>query len=258
MKKTVTSLLLTGLLSSSFIAMTPTISAQETGGQYVTYSVANGDTLYHIARVFGTSVGALMDDNGLIGTIIFPGQELIIPPTGKGYLVQDNSYVVQAGDTLYAIARATGTTVAALQAQNHLTHAYIYPGQVLQMPTAGPHNPVPTPPVNQGYFYTVQPGDTLYSIARHHGITVAAIKSINGLTSNLIFPGRQLNLDPHIDDGSMPTPPPSRQSQTHIVVAGDTLYSIAKKYGTTVYALQRDNQLSGTTIDIGQSLQIIQ
>lgn len=50
--------------------------------------------------------------------------------------------------------------------------------------------------------------------------------------------------------------PQSRSGSRHVVQKGDTLYSIAKKYNTSVEQLQRDNNLSGSNISIGQELQV--
>lgn len=93
--------------------------------------------------------------------------------------------------------------------------------------------PFPAPPPSatpqpQHVIHVVQQGDTLYSIARRYGTTVEAIKAANGLTSNTIFVGQRLI----IPTGSSSTS--NAQYTIHLVRAGDTLYSIAQQYGTTV------------------------
>jgi len=106
--------------------------------------------------------------------------------------------------------------------------------------------PTPAP---SGFYYTVLRGDTLYSIARRFGVTVQAIVQANGLLNpNLIFAGQSL----WIPGGSgSPT-----GAIIYVVQRGDTLYSIARRYGTTVYALMVANGLRGTTIYVGQRLVI--
>ena len=97
----------------------------------------------------------------------------------------------------------------------------------------------------------VAPGDTLYSIARRYGTTVDAIKRVNRLSSNIIYVGQVLQIG---GGGGAPTGPSG--GTVHTVVHGDTLYSIARRYGTSVDALQRANHLSGTNIYVGQRLSI--
>ena len=120
-----------------------------------TYAVQRGDTLLRIAARHGVSVSQLATLNGLYwNSWIYVGQRLAIPgrqaapavpnPPASGGQV----YVVRAGDTLFSIARAHGTTVSALSATNGLTTHTIYVGQRLTMPTGGvaPSRPPVSPP----------------------------------------------------------------------------------------------------------------
>lgn len=253
-KKAFKSLLLTTVLGSSMFAFNPVTSAQENNYPFDTYPVAKGDSLYRIAKTLGLTSQELLEFNGLNSTIIFPGQELAIPPMGDSFQ-EKGVYTVSKGDSLYTIAKRLKTTVTALKAKNNLTSNYIYPGQILYAPSPGEtKNPAP---VSGNFVYTVAPGDNLFHLARVHKTSVEAIKAINGLKGNLLFPGQKLIIDNQVDDGSMPTPPPARTTQTHTVIKGDTLYSIAKQYGTTVFAIQRDNSLDSTHLNIGQQLTIL-
>ncbi len=153
------------------------------------------------------------------------------------------TYVVQSGDTLYAIASRHGTTVDALKAANGLTSNVIWVGQTLQIGSSSPQTPT-------GAYHTVVRGDTLYSLARRYGTTVDAIMRANRLTSPNIYIGQRLTIS------SSPTPPVG--STTYTVVRGDTLYSIARRYGTTVDAMKALNNISGRFIYIGQLLRIPQ
>ena len=92
-------------------------------------------------------------------------------------------YVVRAGDTLWLLSQRYGTTVAELKRLNNLTSDELSIGQILRIPTGQ------TP----SYFeYTVRAGDTLWLLSKRYGTTVEAIKSLNGLTGNLLNIGQVL------------------------------------------------------------------
>ena len=91
--------------------------------------------------------------------------------------------------------------------------------------------------------YVVQSGDSLYSIARKFNTTVDELKSLNNLTSNLLQINQVLKIPSSSD---IPT--------TYTVVAGDNLYSIARKFNTTVDNLKTLNNLTSNLLNIGQKL----
>ncbi|MEH7387233.1 LysM peptidoglycan-binding domain-containing protein [Bacillus sp. JJ1521] len=99
--------------------------------------------------------------------------------------------------------------------------------------------------------YTVSAGDTLYSIAQRNGTTVEAIKLANHLSSDILQVGQTLT----IPSGVMAVPTETIEA-TYQVVSGDTLYSIAKRNGTTVDAIKIVNHLSSNLLNVGQTLTI--
>lgn len=79
--------------------------------------------------------------------------------------------------------------------------------------------------------YVVQPGDTLWNIARRFGVSVEEIMAANNLTTTEIRPGQQLQIVAVVE----PTPrPPGAPANVHVVQRGETLFSIARRYGITV------------------------
>ena len=95
------------------------------------YQVRPGDTLWALARRYGTTVGAIARLNALADpNLIYVGEELKLP--GRA---QERTYTVRAGDTLWGISRRYGTTVAELAGLNGIRNPdLIYPGQVLRLP----------------------------------------------------------------------------------------------------------------------------
>ncbi|WP_413217172.1 LysM peptidoglycan-binding domain-containing protein [Thermus oshimai] len=101
----------------------------------LTHVVAPGETLFSIARRYGTTVEELQRLNGLSDFLIRPGQVLKVGPA------QAPTHVVAAGETLFSIARRYGTTVEALKALNGLQDETLKVGQVLRLPSTAPEPP---------------------------------------------------------------------------------------------------------------------
>jgi LysM repeat protein len=157
-------------------------------------------------------------------------------------------YTVRWGDTLYALALRFNTTVDAIVALNGLQNAsYISVGQVLRI--SGTASPAPAP--GTGGEYTVQAGDTLYSIARRYGTTVEAIQSTNGIVNPWYIRVGQILIIP----GGSTTPAPTTGGTTYVVQADDTLYSIAARFGKNVWDIVVANNLADPSlIYVGQVL----
>ncbi|MBE5968230.1 MAG: LysM peptidoglycan-binding domain-containing protein [Lachnospiraceae bacterium] len=89
------------------------------------YTVARNDSLYKIGTLFDTTVDALITDNKLTSTTIYPGQVLDVP---------SSIYTVKRGDTLFLIAGRYGITLTSLRKANHKWDNLIIPGQKLLIP----------------------------------------------------------------------------------------------------------------------------
>jgi LysM repeat protein len=162
-------------------------AAESSGG---TYRVRSGDSLWTIARRFGTTTTALQRANGLASTRIEAGQTLALPGPGGGGEAPAVAaeYRVRSGDSLWEIARRHGTSVAAIQRANGLRGSSLRPGQTLVIPTGGGDA---GPVIAQ---YRVRRGDNLWEIAQRHGTSPRQIQRANGLSSSRIKPGQVLTI----------------------------------------------------------------
>ena len=217
----------------------PYSAPEGTTGNY--YTVKKGDTLYGIAREYGISVDELKRVNNLTSNTLTIGEVLVIPEIEESETPDENIYIVKSGDTLYSIANRYGMTVDELKALNNLTSNSLSIGQQLVV-SDGNAATLDT--------YTVKSGDTLYSIANKYGLTVSELKSLNNLTSDILSIGQVLNVS-----NSGPSTP-TNPSNTYTVKSGDSLYSIARKYGITVDALKNANGKTSNLLSIGEILVI--
>jgi LysM repeat protein len=103
------------------------------------------------------------------------------------------------------------------------------------------------PIVENQQTYKVSTGDTLWGIAHKNNLTVAQLKQINHLTSDMIYLGQVLKIDETA---------PTGQLSTYVVKGGDSLWVIAKQSNMTVDELKQLNNLTTDTIFVGQTLQI--
>lgn len=199
------------------------------------YTVQKGDSLYSIARKYNVDVNALKQANNLSSNLLSIGQVLIIPTGTEDYIL----YKVVSGDSLYSIAKKYGITMQEIMDFNNLGSTILTVGQVLKIPVAYEEE---IPSISE-VTYTVKSGDNLYSIARKYNVTVSDLMNYNNLTSNLLSIGQVIRI-----------PSNTSSSTTYTVKNGDTLYSIARKYNTSVDSIKTKNNLTSNTLSIGQKL----
>ena len=223
----------------------------------MTYTVKAGDTLYGISNQFGVNVSELADLNNVNASTLKIGQVLNIP-TDSG--INPNAmfmYTVKKGDSLYTIAQKYNTTVGEIINLNNLKSDKLSIGQVLRIPEVYTKEEDMVMPLFTSY--TVKKGDSLYSIARLNNITVDTILKDNGLVSPNLSVGQKLKIRTNVEnieecigeDFNVPD-----NSITYIVKKGDSLYTIAKKYNTSVSEIVSLNNLSSNNLSIGQTLKI--
>ena len=163
-----------------------------------------GETLWGLARWYGTTVEAIAEANGIANPRrIYAGQRLTIPCAGTCPNPNPDPdcgewYVVGCGDTLSGIAWKYGVTVNCLVRANGIVNPNrIYKGQKIYIPCDCPCGTCGTPCTGcqprQGFYYTVTCGDTLSGIAWRFGVNMWSIVQANGIANpNCIYKGQVL------------------------------------------------------------------
>ena len=213
------------------------------------YTIRAGDTLFALAQRFGTTAGAIIAANpGIDPNFLQIGQVICIPgaitppvPCPGGTL-----YTIRAGDTLFALAQRFGTTVNAIIAANPgIDPNFLQIGQVICIPGAITP-PVPCP---GGTLYTIRAGDTLFALAQRFGTTVQAIIAANPGIDPLRLQIGQVICIPRV----APPPVPCPGGTLYTIRAGDTIFALAQRFGTTVQAIIAANPgIDPLRLQIGQ------
>ncbi|AJI23124.1 LysM peptidoglycan-binding domain-containing protein [Priestia megaterium] len=173
-----------------------------------THKVKAGETLFSISQQHNVTVEDLKKWNGLSSTLIYANQTLQIGSTSTDSsssstpttTSSNHTYTVKSGDTLYRIAKNNGTSVQQLKEWNNISSHLIYVNQVLKISGTGTVSSSPSAPVQEktnetqaspapsnSKSYKVQPGDTMWSVAQRHGISISQLKQWNNLSSNTIY-----------------------------------------------------------------------
>lgn len=144
----------------------------------------------------------------LLASLILVASSLAVVSETKASALCQQYHTVQRGENLFRIALRYNTTVATLRAANGLANSnLIYAGQALCVVPTGPQ-PVPQPVPGDQTSYRVQPGDTLFGIARRFNVSMALLAQINGITNpSRIFVGQLLTIP--VPSGDVVSTPPA-------------------------------------------------
>jgi membrane-bound lytic murein transglycosylase D len=187
----------------------------------VRHRVRRGDTLSSISRKYGVSMDSLRSANDLDGSVIHPGDSLLIPQTGS------------ATATLAALAAPREDIAAQLPERQRSAAAA---------------------PASKPRVYVVKRGDTLWGVARRYDVTVPALASANGLSTKAgLVPGARLEI-PGTGGGTRASSSQGDRT-TYKVRSGDTLSEIADRYNVTVHEIMTWNRLrQASSLRTGQRL----
>lgn len=241
----------------------PVVSIVDNSGNNsdITYhKIRKGDTIGQIAEKYHVSVAQLKKWNNLSSNKIIAGKTLkVYSPVQHNYTTTKNTstkkgaaitHTIKKGDTIWQLASQYNVSVEDIRSWNDLTSNKIVAGKTLKI------YPNKTKTVVQknenkitGYTYhTIGRGETLSQIAEKYHVSVSSIKEWNNINGNKIIAGKQLKIK---------TGRTKDSNKYHVVSRGESLYSIAKKYNTTITRLKSLNKLSTSKIQAGQKLRII-
>ena len=200
------------------------------------YVVKKGDSLWSIARANGLTVDELKSLNNLSSNVLHVGDTLLISSADStGDDGNDNYYVVKSGDTLWSIARKYNLSVNELKTLNNLSSNALSVGQRLIVGKESSND------------YVVSAGDTLWAIARKFNVSVDDIKALNNLSSNNLSIGMTLKIPLYSNKQN-------EETNVYVVKSGDSLWSIARMFNSTVDEIKSLNGLKSNVLRIGQRL----
>ena len=200
------------------------------------YVVKKGDSLWSIARANGLTVDELKSLNNLSSNVLHVGDTLLISSADStGDDGNDNYYVVKSGDTLWSIARKYNLSVNELKALNNLSNNVLSVGQRLIVGKESSND------------YVVSAGDTLWAIARKFNVSVDDIKALNNLSSNNLSIDMTLKIPLYSNKQN-------EETNVYVVKSGDSLWSIARMFNSTVDEIKSLNGLKSNVLRIGQRL----
>lgn len=206
------------------------------------YTVANGDNMQRVSQRFGIKLSKLYKRN-----LMKPGQEPAV------------------GEQLYLRSNRTATPNLSLNKVSNIDSTYnniIYDDPKKNVSTSKPVLPsdqyaitIPDNKNDMAFFHTVQKGETLFSIAKRYNVTIEGVMELNSLRTEDISEGMRLIINPN-----QPAINANEEAIVpgyHVVKQGETLYSIARRYGTTVIELRALNELAHDTLRVGDELIIV-
>lgn len=239
------------------------------------HKIKRGETLGLIAAKYGVSVNQLRDWNNISGNRIVAGKNLRVYSEGssnyssnieKTNTITKNNiykYKVKRGDNLGKIAEEFGVSISQIKKWNGLSDNKLIAGRTIKIysgtssSTYGDNTTKNTSNVN---YYKVKPGDSIGEIAERYGVKISDIQNWNNLSGNKILAGNTLKIYSDANINDIPTENKTtiksskNNNQVYTVKKGESLFSIAQRYNTSVAKLKSLNNLKSNNIQAGQKL----
>ena len=224
----------------------------------VDYKVQSGDTFWKIGQKYNISTTSLLKaNNANENTVLYPGQTIILPFNDQ--LV----HIVQSGDTYWNISQKYGINFRELLSLNNANE-----NSMLRI-----GDKVILPSTIKNTLYTVQKGDTYWTVSQKFNVNFTELLKLNGANDKSYLDIGQVIKIPV--SGTSQAKPPETQAQnpnnsqsnsssgpyitytSYTVQKGDSSWSVAEKFGISAYELMEVNNInSSTVLNIGQKLKI--
>ncbi|HGV8405225.1 TPA: LysM peptidoglycan-binding domain-containing protein [Enterococcus faecium] len=256
------------------------------------YTVKAGDSVWSVSNKYGITMAQLIQWNNIQNNFIYPGQQLTVSNSGStnstsgntgsstntnnsssvntGSSSSQGTYTVKAGESVWSVANKNGITMDQLIEWNNIKNNFIYPGQQLIVKggtsantntgsttsAAKPNTPntsATTSTSSTGNtMYTVKAGESVWSVANKHHITMDQLIEWNNIKNNFIYPGQQVIVK---KGSSQSTNQQSvTGSKTYTVKSGESVWSVADSHGITMAQLIEWNNIKNNFIYPGQTL----
>ncbi|MFW5701904.1 MAG: LysM peptidoglycan-binding domain-containing protein [Bacteroidota bacterium] len=230
----------------------------------VDHVVRRGETLYSIARRYGVRVTDLRNWNDIPYSVdnISPGQRLIVAKSAAGDDTKIEKikkakivrHKVKRGETLSEIAENYGATTSSIRNINRIRGNKIIAGQTLKIQTRGDY----TPSQPRTLVHKVRRGESLGTISQRYGVSTEQLQKWNpdAIEGTMVFSGTRLKIhDNNYAKGSSSAS--SNPPKYYKIRPGDTLISIARKFGVSVDSIKRKNRsLDERRLQVGQRIRI--
>lgn len=218
------------------------------------YAVRGGEDLRTVAEMAGISADRLRELNpSLGGRGARPGEKILLPAPAAERLAARAVEPPPAAPKPLAVAPKPSAPQPAGKGDASDTKPVVTP--------AAEPEPV-SEPTPAGTTYTVRAGETLLGIAERFGVAFTEVLAANGMETATVRPGQTLRI-PAARPGAPPLPAPETESTPkatgteHTVQSGETLYGIARRYGTSAAALRSANGLAEEAVIVpGQTLRL--
>jgi len=258
-----------------------TVTSVEAQSQRTEHIVEAGETLFSISREYNISVSDLRAWNELETDNLQPGQVLSLLPADSDNRI---THVVKAGESLFAISRRYGVTIAEIQQWNQLAGTALDVGRELILYSSIDHGETTPPPsitemeqmddaqrtsivrdmdsATGSENYVVRSGDTLYQIARNHDMSVNELRSLNNLDNDMLRVGqrimvRRVRTAPSIAEGAADSTPQGKFT-TYRVRSGENMQSLLTRFKMSRNELMALNPgLESSTVTAGQQLTVL-
>ncbi len=256
------------------------------------YTVKAGDSVWSVSNKYGITMTQLIQWNNIQNNFIYPGQQLTVSNSGSTNSASSNTgssantnnsssantgssssqgtYTVKAGESVWSVANKNGITMNQLIEWNNIKNNFIYPGQQLIVKggnsvntntgsttsAAKPNTPntsATTSTSSSGNtMYTVKAGESVWSVANKHHITMDQLIEWNNIKNNFIYPGQQVIVKKGSSQTTNQQAPAG--SKTYTVKSGESVWGVADSHGITMAQLIEWNNIKNNFIYPGQTL----